>query len=100
MGQVWLDIVIVFVLLIIGGLFTSTELALVSLRAGQLQAIGARGKRGARVVKLAGEPTRYLAAVQIGSIVAGSLRPRSGPRHLPIRWLLRWNPGVWRITPP
>lgn len=71
MGQVWIDIVIVFVLLIIGGLFTSTELALVSLRSGQLQAIGARGKRGARVVKLAAEPTRYLAAVQIGSIVAG-----------------------------
>lgn len=42
-----------------------------SLRSGQLQAIGDRGKRGARVVKLAGEPTRYLAAVQIGSIVAG-----------------------------
>lgn len=71
MGQVWIDIVIVFVLLIVGGLFTSTELALVSLRSGQLQAIGARGKRGARVAKLAGEPTRYLAAVQIGSIVAG-----------------------------
>ncbi len=44
MGQVWIGIVIVFVfvLLIIGGLFTSTELALVSLRAGQLQAISPR----------------------------------------------------------
>jgi len=62
-GQIWLDLVIVLVLLIIGGLFTATELALVSLRAGQLQAIGERGKRGRRVVTLAGEPTRYLAAV-------------------------------------
>lgn len=67
----WVDIGIVIVLLIVGGLFTATELALVSLRAGQLQAIGARGGRGARVARLAGEPTRYLAAVQIGSIVAG-----------------------------
>ena len=66
-----MDLVIVLVLLIIGGLFTATELALVSLRAGQLQSIGERGKRGRRVVGLAGEPTRYLAAVQIGSIVAG-----------------------------
>ena len=66
-----MDLVIVLVLLIIGGLFTATELAMVSLRAGQLQAIGERGKRGRRVVTLAGEPTRYLAAVQIGSIVAG-----------------------------
>jgi putative hemolysin len=70
-GQIWLDLVIVLVLLVIGGLFTASELALVSLRAGQLQAIGERGKRGRRVVALAGEPTRYLAAVQIGSIVAG-----------------------------
>jgi len=71
MGGIWLDLSIVLVLLIIGGLFTSTELALVSLRAGQLEAIGKRGSRGARVAKLAAQPTRYLAAVQIGSIVAG-----------------------------
>lgn len=66
-----MDLVIVLALLIVGGLFTATELALVSLRAGQLQALAGRGKRGRRVVELAGEPTRYLAAVQIGSIVAG-----------------------------
>jgi putative hemolysin len=67
----WLDIGIVILLLVVGGLFTATELALVSLRAGQLRAIAGRGGRGARVARLAGEPTRYLAAVQIGSIVAG-----------------------------
>jgi len=70
-GQIWLDLLIVLVLLVVGGLFTATELALVSLRAGQLQAISDSGKRGRRVAKLATEPTRYLAAVQIGSIVAG-----------------------------
>ncbi len=67
----WLDVLIVLLLLVVGGLFTATELALVSLRAGQLKAIGENGKRGARVAALAADPSRYLAAVQIGSIVAG-----------------------------
>ncbi len=67
----WLDVLIVVLLLVVGGLFTATELALVSLRAGQLTAIGRNGKRGARIAALAADPSRYLAAVQIGSIVAG-----------------------------
>lgn len=71
MGGVWLDMAIVVLLLIIGGLFTATEMGLVSLRAGQLRDIAGQGKRGERVVRLAGDPGRYLAAVQIGSIVAG-----------------------------
>jgi CBS domain containing-hemolysin-like protein len=71
MGEVWIDIGIVLVLLVIGGLFTATELALVTSRSGQLEAIAQRGSRGARVARLAHGPTRYLAAVQIGSIVAG-----------------------------
>lgn len=71
MSRAWIDVGIVLILLVVGGLFTSTELALVSLRVGQLKAIAERGGRGRRVAKLAGEPTRYLAAVQIGSIVAG-----------------------------
>ena len=85
MGEVWLDIGIVLFLLIIGGLFTATELALVSLRAGQLQTITGRGSRGARVARLAGEPTRYLAAVQIGSIVAGFFAAASARPPWPSR---------------
>jgi putative hemolysin len=71
MSGVWISIGVVLVLLVTGGLFTATEMALVSLRAGQLTAIGARGRRGERIARLAGEPTRYLAAVQIGAVVAG-----------------------------
>src|SRR3954452_21588343 len=67
----WLDVLIVMLLLVIGGLFTATELALVSLRAGHLSAISAQGRRGARVAALAADPSRFLSAVQIGSIVAG-----------------------------
>lgn len=68
---VWVSVLVVLVLLVIGGLFTATELALVSLRRGELDELRSRGRRGARVATLAGEPTRFLGAVQIGSIVAG-----------------------------
>jgi putative hemolysin len=71
MAGVWINLLVVLLLLIIGGLFTATELALVSLRRGELDELRARGGRGARVALLAGQPTRFLGAVQIGSIVAG-----------------------------
>ncbi|MGX7680072.1 hemolysin family protein [Jatrophihabitans sp. DSM 45814] len=94
MSEVWIDLGVVLVLLIFGGLFTATELALVSLRDGQLKAIAERGRRGARVQKLAAEPTRYLAAVQIGSIVAGFFSAAFGTATLadPLARLLeRWG---------
>lgn len=71
MVGIWLDLGIVVLLLIVGGLFTATEMGLVTLRAGQLRRIAGQGKRGARVARLVAQPERYLAAVQIGSIVAG-----------------------------
>lgn len=51
---IWVNLLVVLVLLIVGGLFTATELALVSLRPGELDDLRGRGKRGARVARLAG----------------------------------------------
>ena len=85
------------ILLVVGGLFTSTELALVSLRVGQLKAIAERGGRGRRVAKLAGEPTRYLAAVQIGSIVAGFFAAAYGSATLAHPWPGCSRAGVSRM---
>jgi len=64
-----LGLVIVFVL--IGGVFAATEIALVSLRESQVSQIEQRGSRGARVAAVARDPNRFLAAVQIGVTVAG-----------------------------
>lgn len=62
---------LVLLLILISGVFSATEMALVSLRPSQVRAIGTRGKRGARVARLAAEPNRFLAALQVGSVVAG-----------------------------
>jgi putative hemolysin len=78
----WLDLLIVAVFILVGGLFAATEIALVSLREGQTKALGERGKRGARVAHLVADPNRYLAAVQVGVTLAGFLSAAFGAARL------------------
>ncbi|MFD4468567.1 hemolysin family protein [Rhodococcus sp. NPDC058505] len=66
-----LNVGLVLVFVLVGGVFAATELALVSLREGQIRALGRRGRRGARAAALARNPNRFLSAVQIGVTVAG-----------------------------
>lgn len=71
MSQTWTSLAVVLLFILIGGLFAAAEIALVSLREGQIRALSARGRRGARIARLADDPSRFLAAVQIGVTVAG-----------------------------
>jgi putative hemolysin len=88
---IW-DIVIVIVIVCVGGFFSSAEMALVSLREGQVQSLAKRGKRGATAARLAADPNRFLSSVQIGvtlaTLVAGSFGADTlvGLLH---NWLLR-----------
>jgi putative hemolysin len=66
-----LNIVLVVVFVLIGGVFAATEMALVTLRESQVNALAARGKRGQKVADLARNPNTFLSAVQIGVTVAG-----------------------------
>jgi putative hemolysin len=66
---IW-DVIIVLVIVLIGGFFAGAEMALVSLREGQVRALARRGKRGARAARLAQDPNRFLSAVQIGVTLA------------------------------
>ncbi len=80
----WLDIVLVLVFILIGGVFAATELALVSLREGQARALAGRGKRGERVARLVEDPNRFLAAVQVGVTLAGFLSAAFGAARLAV----------------
>jgi magnesium and cobalt exporter, CNNM family len=66
---VW-DVIIVLVIVLIGGFFASAEMALVSLREGQVRDLAKRGRRGARAARLASDPNKFLSAVQIGTTLA------------------------------
>lgn len=62
-------LVLFFVLL--GGVFSGTEMALVSLRESQVRRLEKAGKRGARIAALAGNPNRFLSSAQIGVTLSG-----------------------------
>jgi putative hemolysin len=64
--------------LLVGGFFSGSEIALVSLREGQIKALAQRGRRGQKVAELASDPNRFLAAVQIGVTFAGFLSAAFG----------------------
>ena len=66
---VW-NIIIVLVIVSIGGFFAAAEMALVSLREGQVRALAKRGKRGQKAARLAQDPNRFFSAVQIGVTLA------------------------------
>ncbi|WP_322411467.1 hemolysin family protein [Microbacterium invictum] len=70
-GDLLLNIALVVVFVLIGGVFAATEMALVTLRDSQVNALAARGKRGQKVADLARNPNTFLSAVQIGVTVAG-----------------------------
>lgn len=71
MGDLAVNIALVFVFVLVGGVFAATEMALVTLRESQINAIAARGRRGEKVASLARNPNTFLSAVQIGVTVAG-----------------------------
>ena len=65
-------IAVVLLLVVLNGLFSMTELAVVSSRKSRLQSRAERGDRGARAaLKLAEEPTHFLSAVQVGITLIG-----------------------------
>jgi putative hemolysin len=64
-------IFLVLLFILIGGVFSASELALVSLRDSQVQRLQASSRRGARVAHLREDSNRFLAAVQIGVTLAG-----------------------------
>jgi putative hemolysin len=76
--QTLLNVGLVVVFVLVGGVFAATEIALVSLRDSQLVQLERKSSRGARVASVARDPNRFLAAVQIGVTVAGFLSAAYG----------------------
>src|SRR4051812_1958443 len=71
---------IIVLLILFGGLFVASEIALVSLRESQIR--GMTGKRGRRVASLASSPNRFLATVQLVVTAAGFMSAAYGESRL------------------
>jgi len=102
MSRVVLDIIVVLVIVCIGGFFSASEMALVSLREGQVRALAKRGKRGQRTARLAQDPNRFFSAVQIGVTLATLVSGAYGAATLAAvlkSWLVRQHLGAgWAAT--
>jgi putative hemolysin len=74
MGLIGLEIVFIFVLIVINGLFSMSELAVVSARPVRLKKSAGEGGRGAQAaLDLAEKPDNFLSTVQIGITLVGIL---------------------------
>ncbi|MFO8085368.1 MAG: hemolysin family protein [Desulfobacterales bacterium] len=72
----FMEIFVIFVLVVLNGLFAMSEIALVSARKFRLRQMSEKGERGAKyALQLCSDPTRFLSTIQIGislmSILSG-----------------------------
>ena len=75
-SDIGIEILIVVILIILNGLFSMTELAIINARKGLLEEKAEAGNRGARMaIKLAEDPNEMFSTIQIGitliSIITG-----------------------------
>ncbi|MBS3928179.1 MAG: HlyC/CorC family transporter [Sphingomonadales bacterium] len=96
----WSDLFIIAGLILLNGLFSMSELAIVSARPARLRLLAERGNKGAKAaLSLAADPGKFLSAVQIGitlvGIIAGAYSgaslggptgERLGALGVPERW--------------
>ena len=93
-----LELAVIAILLGFNAILAASELALVSARKSRLRALADDGNRAARrVLAIQEEPTRFLAAVQVGITLAGffasavattaSAFACGAVNHLQSRWL-------------
>src|SRR5665811_1148343 len=74
MSGYWLDAALIGLLVLLNAFFAGSEMALISLREGQLKQLERDGGQHAmRLVRLARDPNRFLATIQIGITLAGFL---------------------------
>jgi putative hemolysin len=69
----WVEIGLVLLLVMVNAAFAGSEVALISLREGQLRRLEHEGEQGRRVARLARDPNRFLSTIQIGITLAGFL---------------------------
>jgi len=75
----WIDIIIVFLLIILNGFFALSEIAIVSAKKNKLTREGKLGKKGAqRALKLKADPDKFLSSVQVGITLIGIINGAFG----------------------
>src|SRR5215218_9700413 len=79
MASTWFQFGIIILLILANGFFAASEIAVVSARRGRLQQQADAGNHGASIaLRLAEEPNRFLATVQVGISLVGTFAAAFG----------------------
>jgi putative hemolysin len=79
MYSVWQELLVIAVLILANGFFAGAELAIISARKSRIAQLIAEGDRDARIVdSLQRDPHRFLATVQVGVTLVGSMAAAVG----------------------
>src|SRR4030067_2925501 len=78
MGEFWIEVILILLLIIANGFFACSEIAIISARKSRIRHLMDSGNKRAEVVyKLQSEPDKFLATVQVGitivSMLAGAI---------------------------
>lgn len=92
MEGAWPELALIVVLVLINAVLSGTEVALISLREPQLARLEDHSHTGEVVARLARDPNRYLATVQIGITLAGFMASAVAATSLaqPLEPLFGW----------
>jgi len=79
LDSVWLELILVFLLILANGFFSGSELAILSARKSRIAQLVANGDVKAKIVdSLQDDPHRFLATVQIGVTLVGTMASAVG----------------------
>jgi putative hemolysin len=74
MNDITIEIIIVFALILLNGIFAMAEMAIISARKNRLELMAEEGDHGARAaLELSHNPNRFLSTVQVGITLIGIL---------------------------
>jgi magnesium and cobalt exporter, CNNM family len=78
-GNPLVDLLVVLVLILVGGVFAAAEIALLTVRRTRLDQLAEEGRRGARTAqRLVDDPQRFLATIQVAITFLGFLASAIG----------------------
>src|SRR3990170_3933618 len=106
MGEFWIEVILILLLILANGFFACSEIAIISARKSRIRHLMDSGNKRAEVVnKLQSEPDKFLATVQIGitivSMLAGAIGGATAIEEIkpllqyaPIGVVSRWSEPI------
>src|SRR3989338_3997621 len=102
----WLELVLIFFLILANGFFAASEIAIIATRKTRIDSLVEKGVRSATLLaRLKDDPDRFLATVQIGVTFVGTLASAIGGaaaieylkpqiQALPIPGVVEWGESI------